>query len=69
MCYFCRDEAGGQTAALGRAAADELGSVPSVHMALGLADGVIAPSDDQAEAAALLREAARLRRECLGATA
>jgi hypothetical protein len=69
MCYFCRDEASGQTAALGRAAADELGSVHSVHEALGLADGTIIPGDDQAEAAALLRQAARLRRECLGATA
>lgn len=69
MCFFCRDEASGQTAALGRAAADELGAVQSVRMVLGLADGTITPADDQAEAAALLREAARLRRECLGETA
>ena len=69
MCYFCRDEARGQTAALGRAAADELGAVPTVQVALGLAGGTITPADDQAEAAALLREAARLRQECLGATA
>jgi hypothetical protein len=69
MCFFCRDEASGLTAALGRAVADDLGAVHSVQMALGLADGTITPADDQAEAAALLREAARLRRECLGATA
>jgi hypothetical protein len=69
MCFFCRAEASGQAAALGRAVADELGSVGTVHTALGLADGTITPADDQAEAAALLRQAARLRRECLGATA
>ena len=69
MCFFCRDEASGQTAALGRAAAEELGAVQSVRMVLGLADGTITPADDQAEAAALLREAARLRRECLGEAA
>ena len=69
MCFFCRDEAGGQTAALGRSVADDLGAVPSVPMALGLADGLLTPAADQAEAAALLREAARLRRECLGETA
>lgn len=69
MCVFCRAEASGQTTALGRAAADDLGSVHTVHTALGLADGTSTPADDQAEAAALLRQAARLRRECLGATA
>jgi hypothetical protein len=34
---------------------------------LGLADGTVIPGEDQAEAAALLRMAARLRRESLAA--
>jgi hypothetical protein len=69
MCYFCRDEACGTTAALGRDARDELGAVELVSVALGLADGTLAAADDQAEAAAMLRTAARLRRECLGGAA
>jgi hypothetical protein len=66
MCFFCRDEAVGSTAALGRSARDELGAVETVAVALGLADGTLAAADDQAEAAALLRTAGLLRRECLG---
>jgi hypothetical protein len=69
MCFFCRDEARGSTAALGREVRDELGAVDSVAAALGLADGTLTPADDQAEAAALLRAAARLRREYLGGAA
>ena len=67
MCFLCRDEAHGSTAALGRDVRDDLGAVDTVHAALGLADGTLMPADDQAEAAAMLRAAARLRGECLGA--
>jgi hypothetical protein len=66
MCYFCRDEARGSTAALGRDVRDELGAVEMVTIVLGLAGGTLTPADDQAEAAAMLRAAARLRRECVG---
>jgi hypothetical protein len=69
MCFFCRDEARGTTAALGREVRDELGAVEAVAATLGLADGTLIPADDQAEAAAMLRAAARLRRECLGGAA
>jgi len=69
MCFFCRDEARGTTAALGREVRDELGAVEWVSVALGLADGTLTAADDQAEAAVLLRAAARLRRECLGGAA
>jgi hypothetical protein len=69
MCFFCRDEARGSTAALGRDVRDDLGAVDTVRAALGLADGTLAPSGEQAEAAALLQAAARLRRESLGGAA
>jgi hypothetical protein len=69
MCFFCRDEARPATAALGRDVAEDLGSVETVRTALGLADGTLAPAVEQAEAAALLRAAARLREECLGGAA
>jgi hypothetical protein len=67
MAYFCRDEARGDTAALGRAVRDELGGIDSVRAVLGLAEGSLTPAQDQAEAAELLRLAARLRAECLAA--
>ncbi len=66
MCFFCRDEARGTTAALGRDVRDDLGAVETVQGVLGLADGTLPPSDEQAEAAAMLQAAARLRRESLG---
>lgn len=69
MCFFCRDEARGRTAALGRDVCDELGALDAVSTVLGLADGTLMPADDQAEAAAMLRMAARLRRECVGEVA
>ena len=69
MCFFCRDEARGATAALGRDVRDDLGAVDTVQAALGLADGTLAPSNEQAEAAAIVRAAARLRRESLGGAA
>jgi hypothetical protein len=63
MCYFCRNEATGCTAALGRDAREELGGVEQVQTVLRLAraDGIPAPGSDLAEAAAVLRAAARLR--------
>ncbi len=69
MCYFCRDEARGTTAAMGRNVRDDLGAVETVRAVLGLADGRLAPAEDQAEAAAMLQFAARLRRESLGGAA
>jgi len=69
MCFFCRDEARGTTAALGRDVRDDLGAVETVDVALGLADGTLTPAGEQAEAAAMLRAAARLRRESLGGAA
>ena len=62
LSYFCRDEARGSTAALGIGVREELGGVETVAEALGLADGSLAPADDQTEAAALLRTAARVYR-------
>jgi hypothetical protein len=69
MCYFCRDEARGTSAALGRDVRDDLGAVEYLSTALALADGRLAPADDQAEAAVLLQMADRLRREVLGGAA
>ena len=65
LAYFCRQEAAGSTAALGRPVREALGGVPGVREALALAAGTAEPADDQAEAAALLRTAARLRAEAL----
>ena len=66
MCFFCRDEARGRTASLGRDVHDELGAVEELGTVLGLAGGTLEPSDEQIEAAQMLRAAARLRRECIG---
>lgn len=65
MSVFCRQEAAGSTAALGRSVREALGGIESIALALDLAAGAPAPADDQAEAAALLRQAARLRAEAL----
>jgi hypothetical protein len=64
MCFFCRDEARGSTACLGREVHDELGAVGMISTVIALADGTLDPSDEQAEAAGILRTVARLRREC-----
>ena len=72
MCFFCREEARGCTAALGREARDDLGGVEQVATVLRLARGTPgtgqgpSPGSDLAEAAELLRTAARLRAEALG---
>ncbi len=65
MCFFCRDEAQGETGALGRDVRDDLGCVEYVPTALALARGEAEPSPEQAEAAAVLRLACRLRSESL----
>jgi hypothetical protein len=65
MAYFCRHEARGSTSALGRTVREDLGGVETIETALGLAAGTLTPSDEQEEAAILLRQAARLRDECL----
>jgi hypothetical protein len=67
LSYFCRHEAAGRTAALGRPVRDALGGVDTVADALALAAGAPAADPDQQEAAALLRIAARLRAEALAA--
>jgi hypothetical protein len=68
MCFFCRNEARGDTAALGRDARDDLGGVERVATVLRLAREAGEPGQDivTAEATALLRTAARLRAESLG---
>lgn len=67
LCFFCRDESRQQGACdqLGRQVRDELGGVASVEEALALADGTAQPAPGQEEIAKLLREAERLRAECL----
>ena len=67
LCFFCRDEArsAGASDLLGRQVRDALGGVASVEEALGLAEGTRAPEPGQEEIARLLREAERLRGECL----
>jgi hypothetical protein len=67
MCFFCRHEAQGSTAILGRAARDELGGVEYVASVLYLARGPAVRNADQAEVSELLRAADRLRRESLRA--
>jgi hypothetical protein len=71
MCFFCRDEARGATAALGRDARDDLGGVEQIATVLRLARGAAPPGGDRdmAEAAALLRTAGRLRAQALGEAA
>jgi hypothetical protein len=65
LSAFCRHEAAGTTAALGRPVRDALGGIETVGEVLAFAAGTGTPADRQAEAAALLRTAARLRAEAL----
>ncbi|GAA2709392.1 hypothetical protein ACFY2R_01720 [Micromonospora olivasterospora] len=65
LAYFCRHEARAQTAALGRPVREALGGVAAVTEALALAAGEDPGEPGQAEAAALLRAAARLRADAL----
>ncbi|WP_412741023.1 hypothetical protein [Krasilnikovia sp. MM14-A1259] len=63
LAAFCRDEAAGCTAALGRPVRDALGGVETVAEVLAYAAGTRAPDPQHAEAAELLQAAARLRAE------
>jgi hypothetical protein len=65
LAAFCRDEAAGTTASLGRPVREALGGIETVDEVLALATGAQVPTGQQAEAAALLRAAARLRAEAL----
>ncbi|MEV6346902.1 hypothetical protein [Actinoplanes sp. NPDC051851] len=65
LSAFCRQEAVGTTAALGRTVRESLGGVETVGEVLELAAGRREPAEEQAEAAALLRSARRLRDEVL----
>jgi hypothetical protein len=65
LSMFCRDEAAGTTAALGRPIREALGGIETVAEVLDLAAGRPTPADEDAEAAALVRTAARLRAEAL----
>jgi hypothetical protein len=67
MCFFCRDEAAGQTATLGKQAREDLGGVDHIATLLHLARGTMQPEpgSDLAEAATLLRTAAAIRADIL----
>ncbi|MEU8260384.1 hypothetical protein AB0C02_07160 [Micromonospora sp. NPDC048999] len=65
LAYFCRHEARDHSTALGRPVREALGGIADIGEVLALADGVRAPEPEQAEAAALLRSAARLRADAL----
>ena len=67
MCRFCRSEARGTTAALGRVVREDLGGIEYVDTALRLASGDLEPDIDTDDAAATLTTAARMRDECLRA--
>lgn len=65
MCFFCRAEAGGSTARLGKQVLEELGGIDSIPAVLDMASGNLSPSPERAEAAAVLRRVAALRSEAL----
>ncbi|MEU6020541.1 hypothetical protein [Micromonospora sp. NPDC047134] len=69
LAYFCRHEARGQTGALGRPVREALGGIDRVEEVLALAAGDPVADPQRAEAATLLRTAARLRTEALGGAA
>ncbi|WP_327039188.1 hypothetical protein [Micromonospora maris] len=69
LAYFCRQEARGHTAALGRPVREALGGIDSVAEVLALAAGEPVADPQRAEAAALLRTAARLRADALSGAA
>ncbi|HEU4348749.1 MAG TPA: hypothetical protein VFR35_13300 [Actinoplanes sp.] len=65
LAAYCRHEATGTTAALGRPVRDALGGIETVAEVLALAAGTRTPADQQTEAATMLQAAARLRAEVL----
>ena len=70
LCYLCRDEAKGTTAALGTSVRDDFGGIEYVERALSLARGAAGdrPPPELEEVAEQLRHAAALRTEILGET-
>jgi len=69
LAFFCRHEATGHTAALGRSVREELGGIETIAEVLGFAEGTVAPPEEWDEAAALLRGAAWLYAESVAAAA
>jgi hypothetical protein len=69
LAYLCRAAAAGRTEALGRSVQEDLGGIETVASVLALADGSTEPGEHEVESARLLRNAERLRRECLGGAA
>ena len=65
MSVYCRQQASGRTAVLGRPVRESLGGIETVDEVLALASGAASPTPAQVEAAALLRAAATLRDEAL----
>jgi hypothetical protein len=65
LSRFCRQEAAGTTAALGRPVREALGGFATVAEVLDVAAGRSPGTEEQADAAAMLRTAARLRAEAL----
>ncbi|WP_020524617.1 hypothetical protein [Catelliglobosispora koreensis] len=65
MGSFCRAEAKGSTAILGRTVREDLGGVDAVSTALELATGRLQPTKDLLQAAHVLRLAQRMRTEAL----
>ncbi|MFD9124528.1 hypothetical protein [Kitasatospora sp. NPDC059571] len=70
MAFYCRSRARAEASldVLGPAVREQLGGIDTATMALGLARGQLMPTADQAEMAAALRHAARLRDELAGPT-
>ncbi|WP_019435838.1 hypothetical protein [Streptomyces sp. AA0539] len=69
MARYCRDEADGcaSPSRLGSGVRNDLPGIDSTRTALDYLDGVVTPGEAEAEAADLLRDAARLRRLRRGA--
>ncbi|MGA3561539.1 hypothetical protein [Melissospora conviva] len=65
LAFHCRNEAHGQTSALGRTVREALGGIDSAGTVLALAAGEATPEPEQTEVARLLRTAAELRAEAL----
>jgi hypothetical protein len=68
LAYLCRDQSAGRTATLGTGVREDLGGVDTVAETISLAAGTLIPTDDRADAAALLRTAARIYSSASGAT-
>ena len=65
LCFSCRDEAGMETGALGKSVRDDLGGIEYHQRVLNYARGHQAPAEN-AEIAAQLQRAGRLREQLLG---